>query len=76
MEQKELLVRSRAQHDERVVLVKLTPSGQALKEKAVSIPQQIANLFSDVDLKEEDYATFEKTLAQLVLVLKERSQEV
>ena len=76
LEQKELLVRSRAQHDERVVLVKLTPSGQALKEKAVSIPQQIASLFSDVDLKEEDYTTFEKTLAQLVLVLKERSQEI
>src|SRR5689334_8391637 len=36
-----LLKRTRSTEDERQVLIALTPQGQALKEKARSVPQQV-----------------------------------
>jgi MarR family transcriptional regulator, organic hydroperoxide resistance regulator len=41
LEAAQLLKRSRSTEDERQVLIALTPRGQALKEKARSVPQSI-----------------------------------
>lgn len=42
LEQKGHLVRRRSEADERVLLLTLTAGGEALKERAISIPQQLA----------------------------------
>ena len=41
MEEKGLIARSREKNDERVVIVSITPEGEALREKAVTVPEQI-----------------------------------
>lgn len=41
MEAKGLVTRARSAEDERVVLVALTPEGEALKEKARSVPEEM-----------------------------------
>ncbi len=50
MEEKGLIVRSRDKTDERVVKVAITETGEALKEKAVSVPEEMGkcvNLSAD-----------------------------
>lgn len=42
MEGKGFLTRARSEKDERNLIVKITEKGEALKEKAVSIPESIA----------------------------------
>lgn len=42
MEQAGLLVRRRSETDERSVVVNLTPKGEALREQAVNIPDEMA----------------------------------
>ena len=42
LESKGLLTRSRSDRDERNLIVSITDAGEALKEKAVDIPLQIA----------------------------------
>ncbi len=51
LEQKELIVRRRDSRDERNLIVELTEAGEALKEKAVEIPYQMAGC---VALDKED----------------------
>lgn len=51
LEQKELIVRRRDSRDERNLIVELTEAGEALKEKAVEIPYQMAGC---VALDQED----------------------
>ncbi|CAG4989711.1 Organic hydroperoxide resistance transcriptional regulator [Dyadobacter sp. CECT 9275] len=41
LEDRELVTRTRLKQDERVVIIALTESGEALKERAVTIPEQI-----------------------------------
>ncbi|WP_429029235.1 MarR family winged helix-turn-helix transcriptional regulator [Bradyrhizobium sp. I1.14.4] len=41
LEAAELVKRTRSTEDERVVLIALTPQGQALREKAKAVPQSI-----------------------------------
>ncbi len=43
MEAKGLLTRHRSEQDERSLIVRLTEAGEALKEKAVSVPYQMAS---------------------------------
>ena len=43
MEAKGLLTRRRSEQDERSLIVRLTEAGEALKEKAVSVPYQMAS---------------------------------
>lgn len=43
MEQKGLIRRSRSEKDERSVLVNLTESGAALREKALAVPAQVGS---------------------------------
>jgi MarR family transcriptional regulator, organic hydroperoxide resistance regulator len=42
LEQKDLVNRARSAEDERVVKVKLTEQGKALREKAASVPKELA----------------------------------
>lgn len=42
LESKGLITRARAQHDERNLLIQLTPTGEALREEAVTVPLSIA----------------------------------
>lgn len=42
LEAKEYVKRYRSTEDERVLLVEITEKGEALKDKAVSVPEQIA----------------------------------
>ena len=41
MEEKGLLVRSRKKEDERVVMVSITPEGESLRQKALSVPEEM-----------------------------------
>ncbi|MFT4906862.1 MAG: DNA-binding MarR family transcriptional regulator [Oleispira sp.] len=49
MADKELLEIIKDEHDKRKRLVQLTKQGQALKQKAVNIPKQIACKFTSID---------------------------
>ena len=42
LESKGLITRSRSLDDERVVIAKITEEGEALKERAVAVPRQMA----------------------------------
>ncbi|WP_312338989.1 MarR family transcriptional regulator [Sphingobacterium sp.] len=63
LESKSLLTRTRSQEDERVVKIKLTEQGTALKEKASCIPMQI---FEALKLDYADMAQL-KALAEKVV---------
>lgn len=54
LEQKELISRTKNKEDERVLDVKITAKGEALKKKAVKIPQEIGSCtnLSDKDAKQ------------------------
>jgi DNA-binding MarR family transcriptional regulator len=65
MEAKGLLTRNRDPRDERNLVVTLTPAGEALRERAVSVPERIAGC---VKLEPEEamalYAILYKILGQ------------
>ena len=46
MESRNLLCRTRDKNDERIVKIAITPEGEALKDKASQIPQQIGKCIS------------------------------
>ena len=64
LEQKGFVTRKRASSDERVLLVRLTEKGTALKEKALSIPQKISS--SCVALSPEEAAVLYKLLYKIL----------
>ena len=76
LEQKKLIKRTRRKEDERIVTIALTAPGKALQERAVLIPQQIASLFKDNGLTEEDYVFFQQTLLKLVSTLKDETSKI
>ena len=51
LEAKGLVRRYRSTADERVLIVEITPEGEALKDKAVTVPHQVAEC---VDICKED----------------------
>lgn len=66
MEAKALIQKIRSKDDERQVIIKLLPSGEALKEKALSIPEKILASFNGSELSIEELKTFQKTLFRLL----------
>ena len=66
LEAKDYLKRERSSVDERVLLVSLTPTGEKLKDRAVSIPKSVASLLK-LDQKEalELYRILYKILRNL-----------
>ena len=63
LEKKGLIKRSRSTSDERVLLVRLTDDGLALREKAVEIPPKMAGC---VRLSKDDAATLYRILYQII----------
>ena len=63
LEQKGYLTRSRDAKDERVLNVTLTAEGQALKDKAVDIPEKIGGC---VKLSKEEAAMLYQTLQKIL----------
>ncbi len=63
MEKKNLLCRTRSKSDERIVQVAVTKEGEALKERAVSIPQKIG---SCVNLTAEEAECLYKILYKII----------
>jgi DNA-binding MarR family transcriptional regulator len=63
MEKRNLLKRSRKADDERVVTVKITDEGIALREKAVSIPQKVG---ACLPLEKEEAETLYRLLYKII----------
>ena len=63
LEQKGYLTRTRSKEDERNLIVSLTESGQALRDRALDVPAQIGACLA---LTEEEAATLHKILYKLL----------
>ena len=63
MESKGLLTRQRSSQDERILIVTITPAGEALKEQAVEIPYEFGRC---CPLEDEDAYTLYKLLYKLL----------
>lgn len=63
MEKKNLLRRTRSKSDERIVMVAITEEGQALREKACTVPQQIGGC---VNLNQEEAECLYKLLYKII----------
>ncbi len=63
LEAKGYVTRTRSEADERVVLVRLTPQGKALREQAVSVPE---GMRACVRLSPEEAAVLYKLLYKLL----------
>lgn len=68
LEQKGLITRERSKEDERVVNVIISEAGEALKEKAVEIPEKIV---SCVKLPQEEAMQLYRILHKLLLAIEE-----
>nr|WP_293833924.1 MarR family transcriptional regulator [uncultured Arsenicibacter sp.] len=66
LEQKQYISRKRSVTDERSVLIALTESGQALKEKAVCIPEKITELFRSSTIDMQELTGFYQTLQKII----------
>ncbi len=66
LEQKQYISRKRSETDERSVQISLTDSGLALKEKAVCIPEKIAELVRDSTIDMDELTAFYQTLQKMI----------
>lgn len=73
LENKNLIQRTRSKEDERTVIISLTPSGKALKEKAKEIPGKIIGSFQSSTIQEDEIIQFQKTLFKLLKTLDSHS---
>ncbi|MBQ3668132.1 MAG: MarR family transcriptional regulator [Clostridia bacterium] len=64
LEEKGFITRSRLENDERNLCVRLTPEGEELKRKAVSIPERMAG--GCIRLESDEAAALYKTLYKLL----------
>lgn len=66
LEEKGLVNRTRSQLDERSLIVSITEAGEALKERAVSVPAKLASCIRLESAEAEQlYALLHKLLAQM-----------
>ena len=63
LEAKEMVMRTRQKNDERVVQISLTPSGLALKEKAICIPLQ---MMESLDLNKQEIEQFKQLITKIL----------
>ncbi|MGE8207652.1 MarR family winged helix-turn-helix transcriptional regulator [Heyndrickxia sp. NPDC080065] len=66
METRGLLKRQRAEDDERVVIIRLTEEGKALKDKATCIPK---SLLESTGLSEKEVEEFNGTVKKILSVV-------
>jgi len=69
LEQKQLVQRTRADHDERSVVITLTRKGKSLRDKAVCIPGQVVDSLHGSDLSARDVTAFHQTLWKMLHLL-------
>lgn len=62
MEAAGLITRNRAKSDERSVVVHITPEGEKLKQKAISVPEK---LFCRAGLTPEEYYLLRRQLSEM-----------
>lgn len=67
LESKKLLTRMRSKEDERNLIVTITEEGEALRERAVNIPEEMIKL---VNLEPEEIKTLYHLLYKLLGVIK------
>lgn len=75
LEQKKLISRARSKSDERTVFINITKEGDALKEKALCIPEKILHSFSDQSVSITEILQFQQTLNKLVDTLQRKTSE-
>lgn len=63
MEAKGLLTRRRDERDERRVIVRITPKGQALRERALDVPREMGRC---VDISVEEAQELRRLLAKVM----------
>lgn len=63
MEEKGLVKRVRDKNDERVVTITITPEGEALKEKALSVPEEMGKC---MNISPEDAQVLYKILYKII----------
>lgn len=66
LEEKGYLARQRSEKDERDVFVTITEAGEALKEKAVTVPERLA---ACVELEPQKAAVLYRTLYEIIETL-------
>jgi DNA-binding MarR family transcriptional regulator len=71
LEQKQLLTRNRCKEDERLVMISITPRGEALKEKATAIPGAVNK---ECRFKSADYIQLQQQLDQILATLKHTNE--
>ena len=69
MEQKRIISRRRSDADERIVIISLTSEGEALKQKALTIPEKIIASVNDDSISHEEILHFKDTLNKLITAL-------
>ena len=73
MEAKGFLTRERSKADERTVIITITEEGEALHEKALSVPREMAKR---VHLTVEEFETMYRLLYKMLAQLTKREQKV
>ncbi len=68
LEQKGLVVRHRDDKDERVLIIAITPEGEALKDEAVKVPRQMAGC---VKLESQEAGELYRILHKLLVGFEE-----
>jgi len=76
LQQKGFITRERAADDERKVMVSLTEKGDHLRERALSIPEQIVASFDKEEVSEPEIRQFQQTLWKLVKVLNAKVEKM
>ena len=71
LEAKGFIERRRSKEDERVLLVELTPEGEALRDKALAVPMKMA---SCVRLTAEEAMTLHRLLYKMLGKIKENEE--
>lgn len=66
MEQQGIIKRRRSGQDERKVIVHLTKKGKQLQEEAAVIPEQLAGLLAEGELKLDDLVRLKEALESMI----------
>ena len=69
MEEKGWLSRTRSSNDERMVNVKLSNQGQALKAEALKIPIKLLTKLQNPTISDDELKQFQQTLWKLISIL-------
>lgn len=69
MESDHIITRERNKEDERKVIVRLSEKGQAMRESAAKIPEQMISVFDDSKISTAELVNMKPTLDAIIEVL-------